>query len=50
LLVEQNARLALQAANRAYVLESGVISMQGEAANMLHDSKVRAAYLGEEIT
>jgi branched-chain amino acid transport system ATP-binding protein len=49
LLVEQNARLALQAANRAYVLESGVVTMQGEAGQMLHDPKVRAAYLGEEV-
>lgn len=49
LLVEQNARLALQAANRAYVLESGEVTMQGEANQMLHDPKVRAAYLGEEV-
>ncbi len=49
LLVEQNARLALQAANRAYVLDSGEVTMQGEANQMLHDSKVRAAYLGEEV-
>lgn len=49
LLVEQNARLALQAANRAYVLDSGEVTMQGEANQMLHDPKVRAAYLGEEV-
>ncbi len=48
LLVEQNARLALQAAHRGYVMESGVITMTGEAEAMLHDPKVRAAYLGEE--
>jgi branched-chain amino acid transport system ATP-binding protein len=48
LLVEQNARLALQAANRAYVLESGQVTMEGQAGQMLHDPKVRAAYLGEE--
>jgi branched-chain amino acid transport system ATP-binding protein len=47
LLVEQNARLALQAANRAYVMESGLITMNGDAKEMLHDPKVRAAYLGE---
>ncbi len=49
LLVEQNARLALQAANRAYVLDSGEVTMQGEANQLLHDPKVRAAYLGEEV-
>lgn len=47
LLVEQNARLALEAAHRAYVMESGVITMVGEASELLHDPKVRAAYLGE---
>lgn len=47
LLVEQNAKLALQAANRAYVMESGLITMSGDAKEMLHDPKVRAAYLGE---
>lgn len=47
LLVEQNARLALQIADRGYVMESGLISMQGPASEMLHDPKVRAAYLGE---
>ena len=47
LLVEQNARLALQAADRGYVMESGLITMTGEAKTMLDDPKVRAAYLGE---
>ncbi|SOY77973.1 high-affinity branched-chain amino acid transport protein, ABC superfamily, atp_binding component [Cupriavidus taiwanensis] len=47
LLVEQNARLALQAAHRGYVMESGLISMSGDARQMLDDPKVRAAYLGE---
>jgi branched-chain amino acid transport system ATP-binding protein len=47
LLVEQNARLALQAANRGYVMDSGLITMEGEAKAMLNDPKVRAAYLGE---
>lgn len=47
LLVEQNARLALQAADRGYVMDSGLISMTGAAKAMLDDPKVRAAYLGE---
>ncbi|MCO8319751.1 ABC transporter ATP-binding protein [Burkholderia multivorans] len=47
LLVEQNARLALQAANRGYVMDSGAITMSGNAKDMLDDPKVRAAYLGE---
>jgi branched-chain amino acid transport system ATP-binding protein len=47
LLVEQNARLALQAANRGYVMDSGQIMMSGDAKSMLDDPKVRAAYLGE---
>jgi branched-chain amino acid transport system ATP-binding protein len=47
LLVEQNARLALQAANRGYVMDSGTITMSGNAKDMLDDPKVRAAYLGE---
>lgn len=47
LLVEQNASRALQIADRAYVMESGLISMSGEAREMLSDPKVRAAYLGE---
>jgi branched-chain amino acid transport system ATP-binding protein len=48
LLVEQNARLALQAAHRGYVMESGLITMTGPASEMLDDPKVRQAYLGEE--
>jgi branched-chain amino acid transport system ATP-binding protein len=47
LLVEQNARLALQAAHRGYVMDSGVITMGGVAAAMLDDPRVREAYLGE---
>ncbi|MGV7243920.1 ABC transporter ATP-binding protein [Caballeronia sp. M23-90] len=47
LLVEQNARLALQAANRGYVMDSGTVTMSGDAKTMLDDPKVRAAYLGE---
>ncbi|MFC5428236.1 ATP-binding cassette domain-containing protein, partial [Paraburkholderia denitrificans] len=47
LLVEQNARLALQAAHRGYVMDSGLVTMEGDAKQMLDDPKVRAAYLGE---
>jgi branched-chain amino acid transport system ATP-binding protein len=47
LLVEQNASRALEVADRAYVMESGLISMSGDARQMLDDPKVRAAYLGE---
>ena len=47
LLVEQNASRALQIADRAYVMESGLIAMSGDARQMLSDPKVRAAYLGE---
>lgn len=47
LLVEQNARLALQAANRGYVMDSGTVTMTGNAKTVLDDPKVRAAYLGE---
>ncbi|MBA3771070.1 MAG: ABC transporter ATP-binding protein [Ramlibacter sp.] len=47
LLVEQNASRALQIADRGYVMESGVITMSGDAKQMLRDPKVRAAYLGE---
>ena len=47
LLVEQNARLALQAADRGYVMESGMITSSAAAAELLDDPAVRAAYLGE---
>ncbi|CFW35408.1 ABC transporter ATP-binding protein [Bordetella pertussis] len=47
LLIEQNARLALEHADRGYVMESGEITLSGPAREMLHDPKVRAAYLGE---
>jgi len=47
LLVEQNARLALQAADRGYVMESGLVTMSGEARAMLDDPRVKQAYLGE---
>jgi branched-chain amino acid transport system ATP-binding protein len=47
LLVEQNASRALGVANRAYVMDSGLITMGGDARELLKDPKVRAAYLGE---
>jgi branched-chain amino acid transport system ATP-binding protein len=47
LLVEQNASRALAIANRGYVMESGIVTMTGDAAEMLTDPRVRAAYLGE---
>jgi branched-chain amino acid transport system ATP-binding protein len=47
LLVEQNASRALEIADRGYVMESGLITMSGDAKAMLDDPKVRAAYLGE---
>lgn len=47
LLVEQNARLALQMADRAYVMESGLIGLSGSGKELLEDARVRAAYLGE---
>lgn len=47
LLVEQNARLALQTAHRAYVMDSGTIVMSGQAKDLLDDPGVRTAYLGE---
>ncbi|HEU4852297.1 MAG TPA: ABC transporter ATP-binding protein [Telluria sp.] len=48
LLVEQNAKLALEAAHRGYVMDSGALIMTGNAQDMLHDPRVKAAYLGEE--
>jgi len=47
LLVEQNAKLALTVSQRGYVMESGAITLTGEAAALLANPKVRAAYLGE---
>ncbi len=47
LLVEQNARLALQMADRAYVMESGLITLSGSGKDLLEVPRVRAAYLGE---
>jgi branched-chain amino acid transport system ATP-binding protein len=47
LLIEQNAKLALEVSRRGYVMESGEITLAGEAGALLHDPAVRAAYLGE---
>jgi branched-chain amino acid transport system ATP-binding protein len=47
LLVEQNARLALESSHRGYVLEGGLVSVSGEARSLLHDARIREAYLGE---
>ncbi len=48
LLVEQNANIALQTAHRGYVIETGKILFTGNAKDLLHDDRVRKAYLGEE--
>jgi len=50
LLVEQNARLALKVSSRAYVLESGEITLSGNSADLLQDDRVLAAYLGEAVS
>jgi branched-chain amino acid transport system ATP-binding protein len=47
LLVEQNARLALEVSHRAYVLEGGLVTLNGEGKTLLHDPRIREAYLGE---
>jgi branched-chain amino acid transport system ATP-binding protein len=47
LLIEQNAKLALQVSNRAYVMDGGLVSFEGPSADLLHDPRVREAYLGE---
>ena len=47
LLVEQNASRALGIADRGYVMESGIVTMNGPAKELLNDPRVRAAYLGE---
>ena len=47
LLVEQNAKLALEIAGRGYVMESGAISLAADAKSLLDDPRVREAYLGE---
>jgi branched-chain amino acid transport system ATP-binding protein len=47
LLVEQNARLALEISHRGYVLEGGLVTLTGEGRTLLHDPRIREAYLGE---
>ncbi len=47
LLVEQNAKKALSIANRAYVLETGNITLSGDAKDLINDDSVKKAYLGE---
>ncbi|MGH8801656.1 MAG: ABC transporter ATP-binding protein [Casimicrobiaceae bacterium] len=49
LLIEQNAKLALEVSDRGYVMESGEITLDGEASALMHDPKVRSAYLGEAL-
>ena len=46
LIVEQNAKQALAISDRAYVLESGAIAIEGRGADLVDDDRVRAAYLG----
>jgi branched-chain amino acid transport system ATP-binding protein len=48
LLVEQNAAMALAIADRAYVLDSGEITLEGKASDLQEDPKVRVAYLGAD--
>jgi branched-chain amino acid transport system ATP-binding protein len=47
LLVEQNAKAALKLSHRGYVLENGSVTLQGKSEDLLHNEKVRHAYLGE---
>ena len=47
LLIEQNANMALRAADRAYVLETGKVTMQGTGEELLADESIKAAYLGK---
>lgn len=47
LLVEQNAKKALSIADRAYVLETGKITLSGDAKDLINDESVKKAYLGE---
>ncbi|HVZ31315.1 MAG TPA: ATP-binding cassette domain-containing protein, partial [Polyangiaceae bacterium] len=49
LLVEQNTRLALETAHRAYVLVTGELALEGPSQALRQDSRVRAAYLGEDV-
>jgi branched-chain amino acid transport system ATP-binding protein len=47
LLVEQNARLALEVSHRGYVLDGGLVTLAGPAKELIHDPRIREAYLGE---
>ena len=47
LLVEQNARLALESSHRGYVLEGGLVTLSGEGRSLLGNPRVREAYLGD---
>ncbi|MCG8618322.1 MAG: branched-chain amino acid ABC transporter ATP-binding protein, partial [Desulfobacterales bacterium] len=47
LVVEQNANLALQAATRGYVMETGEVTLEDKASSLLENPKIREAYLGE---
>jgi branched-chain amino acid transport system ATP-binding protein len=49
LLIEQNAKLALEVSDRGYVMESGEVTLSGDAKALLSDPKVREAYLGESV-
>ena len=46
LLVEQNAKMALSISDRAYVIETGKITLEGKASDLLHNDSVKKAYLG----
>ena len=48
LIVEQNAQLALEISNRAYILDNGKLFLEGESELLLHDSRVQEAYLGKK--
>src|SRR5260370_6503837 len=50
LLVEQNASMALKTAQHAYVLERGAVALEGPSAQLAQDPRVRAAYLGGEVS
>ena len=47
LLVEQNAKMALAISDRAYVLETGTITIEGDAQQLMNDPRVKKAYLGQ---
>ena len=49
LLVEQNSRMALRISQRAYAMTTGFITLSGNSADLLEDSRVKAAYLGMEV-